>query len=138
MSVRSRAAFRAVKEAVEVEQVARELTELRREGSRLVGRCPLPDHEDRTPSFQIFRRPGKPGYSIDEHAVHYSPCVPQVHLRGQFAGPAVNEVVAKAPHLPKQREFPLGVGYPVFLEGRAKAHLKRGVIHPPDHRLDAF
>jgi DNA primase len=47
-------AFRAVKEAVPLKEYAGELTELRRSGGVLVGRCPLQDHEDRTPSFTVW------------------------------------------------------------------------------------
>lgn len=49
-------AFEAVKEAVLLKEYAGELTELRRSGAVLVGRCPLPDHEDRTPSFTAWPR----------------------------------------------------------------------------------
>jgi len=45
--------FEAVKEAVSVEDYARTLTDLKADGMRLVGRCPVPGHEDRTPSFHI-------------------------------------------------------------------------------------
>ena len=47
-------AFEAVKEAIPLPQYASELTELRRSGGTLVGRCLLPDHEDRTPSFTVW------------------------------------------------------------------------------------
>lgn len=44
-----------IKEAVPIERVAAEYTELRSvwEG-RYEGRCPFPDHEDRTPSFHVY------------------------------------------------------------------------------------
>jgi DNA primase len=47
---------RAVQEAVPVEEVARRYTELEPLGgkARFKGRCPLPDHEDQTPSFHIY------------------------------------------------------------------------------------
>jgi CHC2 zinc finger len=47
---------KAVREAVPVEEVARRYTELEPLGGRawFTGRCPLPDHEDRTPSFYIY------------------------------------------------------------------------------------
>ena len=47
---------RAVREAVPVEEVARRYTELEALGGRawFTGRCPVPDHEDRTPSFYIY------------------------------------------------------------------------------------
>ncbi len=51
-------AFEAVKRAVPVARYVEELTELRRSGGVLVGRCPLPDHEDRTPSFTIWPEGG--------------------------------------------------------------------------------
>jgi DNA primase len=46
----------AVREAVPVEEVARRYTELVPVGGKVKfkGRCPLPDHEDRTPSFYIY------------------------------------------------------------------------------------
>ena len=53
----------AVQEAVPVEEVARRYTELEPLGGSarawFTGRCPLPDHEDRTPSFYIY--PGEVG-----------------------------------------------------------------------------
>jgi DNA primase len=47
-------AFKTVKDAVPLEDYARTLTELRPNGLRLVGRCPLPEHDDRTPSFHVY------------------------------------------------------------------------------------
>ena len=47
-------AFEAVKDAVPIEDYARTLTELKPEGLRLVGSCPIPGHNDRTPSFHIW------------------------------------------------------------------------------------
>ena len=49
-------AYQAVKAAVPIEEVARRYTELRPAGGRawLIGRCPLPDHEDKTASFYIY------------------------------------------------------------------------------------
>jgi hypothetical protein len=46
----------AVKAAVPIENVARRYTELRPLGGRawFDGRCPLPDHDDRNPSFYIY------------------------------------------------------------------------------------
>lgn len=46
----------AVREAVPIETVARRYTELEPLGGRAwyTGRCPLPDHEDRSPSFYIY------------------------------------------------------------------------------------
>ena len=52
----------AVRGAVPVEEVARRHTELRPYGGAkawFTGRCPLPDHEDRTPSFFVY--PGEVG-----------------------------------------------------------------------------
>lgn len=48
------AGFSAVKGAIGCERVAEEETALRRVGAHLRGRCPLPDHEDRTPSFCVY------------------------------------------------------------------------------------
>lgn len=45
----------AVKAGVRIEEVAADYTELRLAGpNRLLGRCPRPDHTDRTPSFTVF------------------------------------------------------------------------------------
>jgi DNA primase len=51
-------AFRTVKEAVPLPKYAGELTELKRSGGVLVGRCLLPDHEDKTPSFTVWPEGG--------------------------------------------------------------------------------
>lgn len=53
-----RKAIKAVKDAVPVETYAATHTELKPNGMRLVGRCPIPDHEDRTPSFHIWPEGG--------------------------------------------------------------------------------
>ncbi len=47
-------AFEKVKKAVLLEKYAGEYTELMRSGGVLVGRCPLPDHEDQSPSFTVW------------------------------------------------------------------------------------
>ena len=46
----------AVREAVPVEQIAQRYTDLEIFGGKawFVGRCPLPDHDDETPSFYIY------------------------------------------------------------------------------------
>lgn len=46
----------AVRKAVPVDEIARRYTELERYGGRawFMGRCPLPDHEDRTASFYVY------------------------------------------------------------------------------------
>jgi hypothetical protein len=46
----------AIREAVPIEDRARLYTELEPFGGRawFTGRCPLPDHEDKTPSFYIY------------------------------------------------------------------------------------
>jgi DNA primase len=46
----------AVRNAVPIEGVARRYTELEQSGRKawFTGRCPLPDHEDKTPSFYIY------------------------------------------------------------------------------------
>ncbi len=54
--------FACVKGAIGCDRVAETETELRTVGGRLVGRCPLPDHEDRTPSFYCY---------ANEHAGFY-------------------------------------------------------------------
>ena len=45
-----------VRDAVPIEEVARRYTDLEPLGGRawFTGRCPLPDHEDKTPSFYIY------------------------------------------------------------------------------------
>lgn len=53
----------AVREAVPIEEIARRYSDVQPLGSSakawFTGRCPLPDHEDRTPSFYIY--PGEVG-----------------------------------------------------------------------------
>jgi transposase len=46
----------AVRDAVPIEEVARRYTKLEPFGGKawFTGRCPLPNHEDRTPSFYIY------------------------------------------------------------------------------------
>jgi DNA primase len=46
----------AIREAVPIEEVARRYTDLESFGGQawFTGRCPLPDHEDKTPSFYIY------------------------------------------------------------------------------------
>lgn len=46
----------AIREAVPIEEVARRYTDLEPFGGQawFTGRCPLPDHEDKTPSFYIY------------------------------------------------------------------------------------
>jgi DNA primase len=49
-----KASFASVKGTVGCDQVAELETDLRAVGGKLLGRCPLPDHEDRTPSFYCY------------------------------------------------------------------------------------
>ena len=49
-----KANFAGVKGTVGCDQVAEPETDLRTVGGKLLGRCPLPDHEDRTPSFYCY------------------------------------------------------------------------------------
>jgi len=50
-----RRGIEAIKATIPIEQVAAEYTELRATGDkRYSGRCPLPDHDDRTPSFFVY------------------------------------------------------------------------------------
>jgi DNA primase len=46
----------AIRKAVPIEEVARRYTKLERFGGKawFTGRCPLPDHEDKTPSFYLY------------------------------------------------------------------------------------
>ena len=44
----------AVKAEVSLVDVACRYTELRQVGQRYVGKCPLPDHDDRAPSFYVY------------------------------------------------------------------------------------
>jgi DNA primase len=46
--------FAGVKGAIRVEQVAELETHLRRTGAHLKGLCPLPDHDEKTPSFVCY------------------------------------------------------------------------------------
>jgi len=41
------------KDGVTIERFAAELTALKKTGRELTGLCPLPDHDDRTPSFTV-------------------------------------------------------------------------------------
>ena len=44
-----------LKESISLEHVAGEYTDLRPAGEdRLVGHCPIPDHDDRSPSFHLY------------------------------------------------------------------------------------
>lgn len=55
MSLAFERSLRAVKDGVPIERVAAEYTELRQVGEgRYEGRCPLPFHEDHTPSFVLY------------------------------------------------------------------------------------
>jgi hypothetical protein len=47
-----------LKAEVSLEEYAGELTELKRRGGVLVGLCPLPDHDEKTPSFTIWAGSG--------------------------------------------------------------------------------
>ena len=42
-----------VREAADIVEVASEFTALRRQGARLSGLCPYPDHQEKTPSFSV-------------------------------------------------------------------------------------
>ena len=42
-----------VREAADIVEVASEFTALRRQGARLSGLCPYPDHQEKTPSFNV-------------------------------------------------------------------------------------
>ena len=42
-----------VREANDVVEVIGQYTELKRSGARLMGRCPFPDHSDKSPSFSV-------------------------------------------------------------------------------------
>jgi CHC2 zinc finger len=58
-----RSPINAAKEAVPVIDLADRLCgpgQMRRVGEKWVGRCPLPDHEERTPSFTVY--PGDGGW----------------------------------------------------------------------------
>ena len=46
--------FGFLRERVDLAELARRYTDLRQSGRALVGRCPHPDHKDRTPSFHVY------------------------------------------------------------------------------------
>lgn len=46
--------FDALRTYLDISTVVAPYTHLRKKGSRLVGRCPLPSHKDSTPSFNIY------------------------------------------------------------------------------------
>ncbi|WP_273847402.1 CHC2 zinc finger domain-containing protein, partial [Rubrobacter calidifluminis] len=49
----SRRTIDEVRQGVDVVEVASEFTALRRQGTRFVGLCPYPDHQEKTPSFSV-------------------------------------------------------------------------------------
>lgn len=49
-----RSSVEAIKDAVPLEDYAAGLTDLKNAGGNLVGLCPLPDHEEKTPSFHVY------------------------------------------------------------------------------------
>lgn len=44
----------AIKGAIPIEEYAATLTSLRKAGDKLTGLCPLPDHDEKTPSFCVY------------------------------------------------------------------------------------
>ncbi len=50
----SREPYEDVREAVPLPEVAGRYTDLRKVGDRHLGRCPLPDHDDKSPSFNCY------------------------------------------------------------------------------------
>lgn len=53
MTVEHRDRIEAVKTVADILDIANGYTELERQGQEYVGRCPLPGHEDRNPSFYV-------------------------------------------------------------------------------------
>jgi DNA primase len=49
----SQRSIEEVREAANIVEVASEFTALRRQGTRSVGLCPYPDHQEKTPSFSV-------------------------------------------------------------------------------------
>ena len=49
----SQRSIEEVREAANIVEVASEFTALRRQGTRFVGLCPYPDHQEKTPSFSV-------------------------------------------------------------------------------------
>jgi DNA primase len=56
----SQRSIEEVREAANIVEVASEFTALRRQGTRFVGLCPYPDHQEKTPSFSVS--PGRGFY----------------------------------------------------------------------------
>ena len=49
----SQRSIEAVRDTVDIAEVASEFTALRRQGARYTGLCPYPDHQEKTPSFSV-------------------------------------------------------------------------------------
>lgn len=49
----SRQSIEELREAADIVEVASEFTALRRQGTRFIGLCPYPDHQEKTPSFSV-------------------------------------------------------------------------------------
>jgi DNA primase len=49
----SQRSIEMVREAANIVEVASEFTAVRRQGTRFVGLCPYPDHQEKTPSFSV-------------------------------------------------------------------------------------
>ena len=54
-----RKGIEALNEVVPLPTYAATLTELKKAGVRQVGSCPIPDHEDTTPSFTVYQESGR-------------------------------------------------------------------------------
>lgn len=54
-----RKALEALNDTVPLPTYAATVTELKKAGLRLVGSCPIPDHEDDTPSFTVYQESGR-------------------------------------------------------------------------------
>lgn len=63
--------IQTIKEAVPIESVAGEYTELKQVSSReYLIRCPMPDHEDRNPSCRLYASPEDPHYHCHACQAH--------------------------------------------------------------------
>ncbi|BBL78960.1 hypothetical protein RxyAA322_08140 [Rubrobacter xylanophilus] len=54
----ARQSIEELRETADIVEVASEFTALRRQGTRFVGLCPYPDHQEKTPSFSVSPEKG--------------------------------------------------------------------------------
>jgi hypothetical protein len=88
------ASFASVKGTVGCDQVAELETDLRAVGDKLLGRCPLPDHQDQTPSFYCYSSETYQGFYSSWKCFGCDKGGDVVDLYDAQAGPFQNKVIA--------------------------------------------